>query len=61
MVESSAALIRYPSHLPEWPQWFLNVCPPNIQKALLAQQTARQHVDTVATALEAMLAKSGKT
>jgi multiple sugar transport system substrate-binding protein len=61
MVESSAALIRYPSHLPEWPQWFLNVCPPNIQKAMLGQQSARQHADTVATALEAMVAKSGKT
>lgn len=61
MVESGAALIRYPSYLPEWPQWFLNVCPPNIQKALLAQQTARQHVDTVATALETILAKSTKS
>jgi multiple sugar transport system substrate-binding protein len=61
VVESPAALVRYPSHLPEWPQWFLNVCPANIQKTLLAQQTARQHVDTVATALEALLAKSTKT
>lgn len=61
VVESAPALIRYPSHLPEWPQWFLNVCPANIQKTLLAQQTARQHVDAVATALEALAAKSTKT
>jgi hypothetical protein len=37
------------------------VCPANIQKTLLAGQTARQHVDTVATALEALLAKSTKS
>ena len=36
---------------------FLTLCPPSIQKALLARQTARQHVDAVATALETMLAR----
>jgi multiple sugar transport system substrate-binding protein len=61
MVEATPALIRYPNHLPEWPQWFLTLCPPNIQKALLGQQTARQHVDTVAGALETMAAKAPKS
>jgi multiple sugar transport system substrate-binding protein len=58
MIEKASSLIRYPVHLPEWPTWFLTLCPPSIQKAMLGQQTARQHVEAVAPPLEAAFAKA---
>jgi hypothetical protein len=60
MVEKTSALVRYPVHLPEWPHWFLTLCPPNIQKAMLGQQAARQHVEAVAPPLEAAWAKAAR-
>lgn len=58
MVERVSALIRYPVYLPEWPNWFLTLCPPSIQKAILGQQTAKQHIDAVAPLLEVAFAKA---
>jgi multiple sugar transport system substrate-binding protein len=56
MLQSATKVIQLPIYLPDWPKWFLDVCPPSIQKTLLGQQTAAQHADGVSTTLETMLA-----
>ncbi|MGH7267678.1 MAG: ABC transporter substrate-binding protein [Candidatus Rokuibacteriota bacterium] len=60
MIEKGSALIRYPVYLPEWPNWFLTLCPPSIQKAMLGQQTGKQHIDAVVPPLEAAFARASR-